>query len=88
MGSICFSAATILRCTYLTPLQTIALVIPTVLEVLCSSSLIFKHKSSGRCVIFFLQILFLAKPDQFQETLAAYRRGMDLLAAFGVANDI
>lgn len=87
MGStICFSSATILRCTSLAPLQTVALIIPTVLEVLCSSSLIFKHKTGGRYVIFFPVYVFLNRLTQ--ETLTSYGGGMDILSALGVTTDI
>ncbi|KAF8186333.1 hypothetical protein BJ912DRAFT_813541, partial [Pholiota molesta] len=41
MGSVCLSSAPILRCTSLSKLQSILLVIPTALEVIFTTSLIF-----------------------------------------------
>ncbi|KAF5325435.1 hypothetical protein D9619_009763 [Psilocybe cf. subviscida] len=86
MGSICFSAATILRCTYLTPLQTIALVIPTVLEVLCSSSLIFKHKSIGRKHLLLTAegwvYLLLSVSQMISEIVPAVRDNLNVRRAF------
>ncbi|KJA23812.1 hypothetical protein HYPSUDRAFT_65934 [Hypholoma sublateritium FD-334 SS-4] len=48
MGSVCFSSASILRCTPITSLQSILLIIPTALEVIFSSSLIFANLNGGR----------------------------------------
>ncbi|KDR77146.1 hypothetical protein GALMADRAFT_210272 [Galerina marginata CBS 339.88] len=48
MGSICLSSAPILRCASLTQLENILLVIPTALEVIFTSSLIFAKWGRGR----------------------------------------
>ncbi|PPQ92199.1 hypothetical protein CVT25_008973 [Psilocybe cyanescens] len=49
MGSICLSSASILRCTPITQLhENILLVIPTALEVIFSTSLIFAKWGQGR----------------------------------------
>ncbi|KAF8960898.1 hypothetical protein BDZ97DRAFT_1921786 [Flammula alnicola] len=48
MGSICLSSASILRCASLTQLQNILLIIPTALEVIFSTSLIFVNWKGGR----------------------------------------
>ena len=52
MGSVCFSLASILRCTPITSLQSIILIIPTALEVIFSSSLIFANLNGGRCAAY------------------------------------
>ncbi|KAF8878077.1 hypothetical protein BD779DRAFT_1676999 [Infundibulicybe gibba] len=46
--SICLSAAPILRCESFTKVQTIVMIIPTALEVIFSTSLIFMNWGNGR----------------------------------------
>jgi len=48
MGSLCLSTASILRCESFTRLQDILLIIPTALEVIFSTSLIFTNWGTGR----------------------------------------
>ncbi|KAF9485602.1 hypothetical protein BDN70DRAFT_532654 [Pholiota conissans] len=48
MGSICLSSASILRCTTLSEIQSIILIIPTALEVIFSTSLIFVNWKGGK----------------------------------------
>ncbi|KAF5384152.1 hypothetical protein D9615_003189 [Tricholomella constricta] len=48
MGSLCLSTASILRCASFTRLQVILLIVPTALEVVFSTSLIFTNWGTGR----------------------------------------
>lgn len=48
MGSLCLSAVPILRCESFTRLQSQVLIIPTALEVIFSTTLIFTNWYSGR----------------------------------------
>jgi len=48
MGSFCLSSASILRCESLTRIQAQVLIIPTAIEVIFSTSLIFTNWGSGR----------------------------------------
>ncbi|KAF8065297.1 hypothetical protein FPV67DRAFT_1388590, partial [Lyophyllum atratum] len=48
MGSLCLSTASILRCASFTRLQVILLVVPSALEVVFSTSLIFTNWGTGR----------------------------------------
>ncbi|KAF9463236.1 hypothetical protein BDZ94DRAFT_633486 [Collybia nuda] len=48
MGSLCLSSASILRCESFTRIQVILLVIPTALEVIFSTSLVFTNWGTGR----------------------------------------
>ncbi|KAJ7050410.1 hypothetical protein C8F01DRAFT_1179068 [Mycena amicta] len=48
MGSLCFSSASILRCESFTKLESQLLIIPTALELLFSSALIFTNWGTGR----------------------------------------
>ena len=50
MGSICLSTASILRCDSLTRNQNIYLIIPTALEVIFSTSLVFIDQGPGKWV--------------------------------------
>ncbi|PPR05932.1 hypothetical protein CVT24_006654 [Panaeolus cyanescens] len=50
MGSVCLSSASTLRCASLSRNENIVLIIPPVLEVIFSSSLIFMKWGSGRYV--------------------------------------
>ncbi|KAJ3793269.1 hypothetical protein GGU11DRAFT_417436 [Lentinula aff. detonsa] len=52
MGTLCLSQALILRCETLTETESIALFIPTGVEFLFASSLIFKTWSSDRWLVF------------------------------------
>ncbi|KAJ7165327.1 hypothetical protein C8R46DRAFT_867901, partial [Mycena filopes] len=48
MGSLCFSAASILRCESFTSLQSQLLIIPTALELIFSTTLIFTNSGGWR----------------------------------------
>jgi hypothetical protein len=54
MGTLCFSQALILRCESLSETEDIALFIPTCVEVLFTTSLIFRTWSSGRWRLFLI----------------------------------
>ncbi|KAJ7616367.1 hypothetical protein DFH06DRAFT_1307130 [Mycena polygramma] len=47
MGSLCFSSASILRCESFTSLESQILIIPTALELIFSTTLIFTHWGTG-----------------------------------------
>lgn len=48
--SICLSSASILRCHSLTRIQNICLIIPTALEIIFSTSLVFVQRGPGKWV--------------------------------------
>ncbi|KAJ7236853.1 hypothetical protein B0H12DRAFT_122139 [Mycena haematopus] len=48
MGSLCFSSASILRCESFTSLQSQLLIIPTALELIFSTALVFTNWGTGR----------------------------------------
>ncbi|KAJ7080976.1 hypothetical protein B0H15DRAFT_475780 [Mycena belliarum] len=47
MGSLCFSSASILRCESFTTLESQLLIIPTALELIFSTTLIFSNRGTG-----------------------------------------
>jgi hypothetical protein len=48
MGSLCFSTASILRCESFTALESQLLIIPTAVELLFATSLIYANWGKGR----------------------------------------
>ena len=85
MGSICLSSASILRCTSLTRIQSIILIIPTALEVIFSTLLIFVNWGNGRrhllitaegCVY-----AALALVDLLSHILPAAQKDLDIFRA-------
>jgi len=50
MGSICLSSASILRCASFSRLENFLVIIPTVLQFIFSTALLFVNWNGGRCV--------------------------------------
>ncbi|PFH48922.1 hypothetical protein AMATHDRAFT_64270 [Amanita thiersii Skay4041] len=88
MGSLCLSAASILRCEPFTRTQVITLVIPTALEALFSVSLIFAKWNPGRRQ-FLLACegwiyLFLALLELFSNLYPAAQRRINIFRVLDI----
>ncbi|KAF8625092.1 hypothetical protein AX15_005571 [Amanita polypyramis BW_CC] len=82
MGSLCFSSASILRCDLLSRTQDIVLIIPVVLEAMCSFTLAIGLWSRGRRHLFLVceswMYLFLAVLDILSHLYPRARHNVNL----------
>ncbi|KAF5391315.1 hypothetical protein D9757_002082 [Collybiopsis confluens] len=89
MGTLCLSQASILRCESLTQIQDIALFIPTCVEVLFASSLIFRTWRSNRMLLFLTLegwVYFaLALLELLSHILPAVRDNLGVFKAIDIA---
>ncbi|KAJ3505516.1 hypothetical protein NLJ89_g7374 [Agrocybe chaxingu] len=88
MGSICLSSASILRCASLTRLHNILLIIPTILELIFATALIFIKWGSGRRHLLLSAegwiYFILALVELLSDVLPAVRDDLPLFRAFDV----
>ncbi|KAF8909615.1 hypothetical protein CPB84DRAFT_1764983 [Gymnopilus junonius] len=86
MGSICLSSASILRCASLTQLENVLLIIPTAVEVIFSTSLIFMQWGQGRRHLFIVaegwSFLALVLLEMFSEIIPAIQMNLLVFRAF------
>ncbi|RDB28283.1 hypothetical protein Hypma_001413 [Hypsizygus marmoreus] len=85
MGSLCLSTASILRCESFSRLQVILIIVPTALEVILSTSLIFTNWGTGRTHLWLTAegwIYFaLALLEMFSHILPAVRDNPEIFKA-------